>query len=312
MDLHATPYRYFLAIAETQSFGRAAERLNMSQPALSAGLKEFERRLGFALFSRTSRRVELTAQGKLFLGNARRMVAEAEWANRAANAIRDNRLLIGASLYTALIRERNDLTDRFMMEHPKVTMRISTLSDQAIMTDLQQERLELGIVLEHEETVSRGSSIEAPRSDRFERVVFASRQVMLLFPDEHPLARAPDVSLAALAGQEVVMINRSHGVSLAEEIADRFLANDIAPITPPEGHALAVERYAKIFRKPAICLGWFADQLPRAGGRMIPRRAEGLDIVTELALLRHGDGQRPGALSFWNMAQAAAKAASHG
>ena len=52
MDLHAKPYRCFLAIAEHGSFARAAEAANMSQPALSALIKEFERRLGFALFAR--------------------------------------------------------------------------------------------------------------------------------------------------------------------------------------------------------------------------------------------------------------------
>jgi DNA-binding transcriptional LysR family regulator len=66
---------------------RQKRKLHMSQPALSAAIKEFERRLGFALFSRSTRRVELTAQGKLFIGNARRMVSEAAMANRAADAM---------------------------------------------------------------------------------------------------------------------------------------------------------------------------------------------------------------------------------
>ncbi len=312
MDLNATPYRYFLAIAETQSFGRAAERLNLSQPALSAGLKEFERRLGFALFSRTSRRVELTAQGKLFLGNARRIVAEAEWANRAAAAIRDNRLLIGTSLYTALIPERTALTDRFLITHPTVLTRISTLSDQTIAADLKQERLELGVMLEHDVAVPRGSALGPPVSDPFERLVIASHPVAILFPEEHPLSRAPEISLSALAGQEVVMINRSHGVTLAEEIANRLLAHDVKIFNPPEGHALAVERYGKIFRKPAICLGWFGAQRPRDGGAMIPRLVEGLEVATKLVLLRHGDSHRPGAVAFWDFAQTFAGPANQG
>ena len=95
MDLDATPFRYFLTVAEERSFTRAAQLLHVSQPALSAQIREFERRLGFALFQRTSRRVELTAEGRLFLGNARRMVAEASWANQAAREIRDNELRIG-------------------------------------------------------------------------------------------------------------------------------------------------------------------------------------------------------------------------
>ena len=84
MDLDATPYRIFVTVADELSFTRASALLNVSQPALSARIREFERRLGFALFSRTSRRVELTVEGRLFLANARRMVMEASWASRAA------------------------------------------------------------------------------------------------------------------------------------------------------------------------------------------------------------------------------------
>jgi len=303
LDLNAAPYRYFLAVAETQSFSRAAERLHMSQPALSAGIKEFERRLGFALFSRSSRRVELTAQGKLFLGNARRMVSESEWANRAADAIRENPLLIGASLYTIVMADRHALTDRFMVEHPEVSMRISILSDQAIKTDLQQERLELGLVLEHEASGSRVSSVEAPHADALERFAVARRPVSILLPEEHPLAARPDLHLGAFEGEEVVMINRSHGVSLVEDIVDQFARHGIRAHRAPEGHALGVERYARIFRKPAVCLGWFPDQFPGERGAMVARRAAGLEVVTKLVLLRRRGTQRPGAARFWELAQ---------
>jgi DNA-binding transcriptional LysR family regulator len=303
VDLNATPYRYFLAVAETRSFGRAAERLHVSQPALSAGIREFERRLGFALFARTSRRVELTAQGRLFLGNARRMVAETEWANRAADAIRDNRLLIGTSPYTALIPERTVLTDRFMMTHPADPMRIVTLSETAVANELQQRRLELGIVLEPDVAVPRGSALGMAGADQFDRVVIAVRPVTVLFPDEHPLAHASRISLDALAGEAIVMINRSHGVQLAEEIADRLLAHEIHRFNPPEAHAIAVERYGQAFRKPAISLGWFDNQLPRDGGAMVARVVEGMDVMTRLVVLRHGDNHRPAAIAFWDMAR---------
>ena len=96
MDLDASPYRIFVTIADELSFTRASSLLNVSQPALSARIREFERRLGFALFFRTSRRVKLTPEGRLYLGNARRMVKEVAWASQAAREIRDNDLRIGA------------------------------------------------------------------------------------------------------------------------------------------------------------------------------------------------------------------------
>ena len=80
--------RYFVAVAEELHFGRAAERLHMSQSPLSRAIRELERDLGVVLFLRTTRHVELTPAGIALLGRARRALAEVdiavEEARRAA------------------------------------------------------------------------------------------------------------------------------------------------------------------------------------------------------------------------------------
>jgi DNA-binding transcriptional LysR family regulator len=76
MDLELRHLRYFVAVAETRNFTRAAERLHMAQPALSTRIRELEERLGVRLLDRTTRRVDLTPAGEELLGRARALLAE--------------------------------------------------------------------------------------------------------------------------------------------------------------------------------------------------------------------------------------------
>src|SRR6266545_4216228 len=72
--------RYFVAVAEELNFSRAAERLHMAQPPLSAAIRQLEQELGTQLLLRTTREVRLTDAGQVFLDGARRTLAELERA----------------------------------------------------------------------------------------------------------------------------------------------------------------------------------------------------------------------------------------
>src|ERR671934_2961564 len=84
MDVDIRLWRSFTTVAEELHYGRAAERLHITQPALSRQIRDLDRVLGVTLFDRTSRRVVLSRAGQAVLGQARRALAESGRAVRLA------------------------------------------------------------------------------------------------------------------------------------------------------------------------------------------------------------------------------------
>ncbi|MEH3101360.1 LysR family transcriptional regulator [Sphingomonas adhaesiva] len=291
MDLDARPYRAFIAVADTGSFSRAAEVLHVSQPALSAQIKEFERRLGFALFARSSRTVALTPEGRLFIDRARRLVTETDWANNAAREIRLNQLRIGAAHFTGDIAERNAVIDSFRHDEPDVPLRVLRRSPPQLHDDLDRGDVDVALLLDFAEDERGG--IDARGAIGW---ILAERPLALWIPVTHPLAHADGpVTAEALRDMPVGMIDRSHGVGVAEGVGRILLQSGATLRSLPEGDARSVARQCAQLGWCAIDLGWFGDS---GGGAMRSHKVEGWTAVTRLiALARPGD-RRDGARRF--------------
>jgi len=289
MDLDARPFRAFLAIAETRSFTRAAAMLNMSQPALSALVREFERRLGFPLFQRSSRRVELSTEGNLFIDRARRLVTETDWAINAAREIRTNQLRIGTAHFTGLIPERNELIDRFIMSAPDVPLRVLRRSPVQLGEDLASGAIDCAVLLD----IADDEPGAPPRPADFQRWIVGRRQVRLWVPAEHPLAAYASIDPAMLAGVDIGMLDRSHGVRIAERVGHALSQSGATISTMPEGDADALVRICRRAGKCAPDIGWF----PRAEG-MVSLPVVGWDVAVALVVDAPRDGRREGADRF--------------
>jgi DNA-binding transcriptional LysR family regulator len=190
--------RYFVAVAEELHFGRAARRLNLSQPPLSVQIRTLEREIGTPLLVRTQRRVELTEAGRVLLDEARRLLDQAEAAvvhvRRAAEGA-IGRLAIGFvstvdySILPPLVR-------RFRQKHPGIALKLLELTGDRQQALLQSGELDLGL-----------SILPSPGAGLTMRPVFREPLIAAV-PANHRLAGRRRTALRSLAQEPFIQFPR--------------------------------------------------------------------------------------------------------
>ncbi len=206
MELRAL--RSFLAVAEELHFGRAAERVGVSQPSLSQHIARLEAELGTALFQRTSRRVRLTPAGAALVPGARRALIEVQ---RGARAARDaaggstGELVIGA-LGSALNGMLPALVRVFTAQAPDVAIDLRQLDTAEQLAALQDRRLDVGFIRSAEP--APGLVVTS----------VAEEPLVAVLPADHPLAAGATVALEALADQPFVLWPRQASVGFYDEV----------------------------------------------------------------------------------------------
>ncbi len=180
--------RSFIAVAEERQFRRAAERIGLSQPALSAQLRELEKFLGAALLSRTTRSVHLTAEGEKFLLRARNILADLDSAVlevRDHASLRRGRLAV-AAIPSVASRILPAVVADFMRRFPGIDVQMIELGAQDVQRCVAGGNADLGIAA----APDRNSELSFSRlmTDRFVGLV----------PKNSPLARRERVELKSL------------------------------------------------------------------------------------------------------------------
>jgi LysR family cyn operon transcriptional activator len=139
--------RYFLAVAETAHFTRAAAKLHVTQPTLSHQIRQLEEQMGLPLFDRVGRRVKLTTAGETLLPHARKVLRELEDAQVALNEL--NGLKRGL-LRVGIVQTVNacvipEIVARFSAEHDGIRVECGEMAVADIESDLEAGKLDLGI-----------------------------------------------------------------------------------------------------------------------------------------------------------------------
>lgn len=189
--------RYFLAIAETSSFTRAAAALHLTQPTLSHQIKQLEQMVGTALFDRVGRKVRLTEPGRLFREHAERALEE---VSSATAALAELQGLMRGVLRLGVFQSFNSsllppILAGFSARYPRVAVRVRQLPTREMEELLIQGELDLGI------------AYVQPDSDRILAEQLFDERLMLVVSESHRYAARRELHLKQLGDQPLALLS---------------------------------------------------------------------------------------------------------
>lgn len=222
MNIELRHLRYFVAVAEDLHFGKAANRLGISQPPLSQQILALEREIGARLFERSNRRVELTNAGENFLKEAKEVLERVDIAAVRAERIHRGQvgeLRVGFFGSAPFVEEFQKLVFDFRAEHSDVDLILEEMPTYQQVDAILDGRLDLGFVRPLQ-----------PKPESIQSVEISREKLMVVMRKDHPLAvRQGDLSVADLADEPMVLYASSIGSGLYQKIVDLCRDSGFAP-----------------------------------------------------------------------------------
>lgn len=192
--------RYFVGVGEEEHFGRAANRLHVAQPPLSRQIQDLERELGFPLFDRLPRGVRLTAAGKLFLNDARRILQDVDEAKRRAERIalgKAGTLRIGIATAVSWHGLVVNAFREFRRRQPDVELVLHHLVSVHQVEAVLSDRLDAGF-----------AAAVTPWHEDLEHRQFALDRMVLAVAKGHPLTKRGRIRLRDLRDTPFIWFHR--------------------------------------------------------------------------------------------------------
>ncbi|MFE7166659.1 LysR family transcriptional regulator [Streptomyces sp. NPDC057616] len=243
-DVHVRDLRYFVTVAEELHFTRAAERLYVSQPALSKQIRALERQLGVELLRRDRHGVALTAAGTALLPHARRVLDA--WA-RGASAMEQARAALRSTLVVGMSTSPGRggllpaIRSRFTAAHPEAAVRLRQVSWEDPTAGLADGDADVAFVW-----------LPLPDQERFAWTVVAEEPRHVALPESHPLAGRSAIDFADLADEPFLALPPETG-----PLRDHWLALEERAGRPPRiGAEIASteETYEALVAGLGVCL----------------------------------------------------------
>ncbi|BCW90397.1 HTH-type transcriptional regulator BenM [Alphaproteobacteria bacterium SO-S41] len=286
MPIDVTLILHFVAVAEELSFRKAAERLQVAQPWLSRQIAKLEAEIGFRLFNRTTRRVELTEKGARLLAKARVLAREVE-ATRTLGTLlareAPDRLRIGVPFFALRVRARLKIFQRFRDRHPAVELEMRNGDLRKLHQDLVNGEID-GLFSTGPVDVSG-----------LEVLTLIETGLEAVLNSNDPLLSKASLAVSDLRGKPLVVFPRHTNPGLYDELFGLL-----------EGHAgrlieTAEFRYTnKLDGLNAISIvpGW--SPAPARNG--VRRPLSGCDSISRFQFIKREDAQTEAMDAFWEIA----------
>lgn len=214
--------KYFVMAAEEKNISRAAERLFVSQPAVSRQIKDLEDELGLPLFVRKPNGLSLTEAGATALAHAREIMRQANGMTEAMQALakrRDCMTIKVGFLPTALPGFLTKAMRELHRKHTNLKVQIYDMPPPQQEQALRNGEIDLGLIGDPDASVRRDFHVETIR-----RV-----DVAMIVPDDHPLAKRKSVELAEFADDIFVTLHEKQFPGRPAMMAEMFCKAGINP-----------------------------------------------------------------------------------
>jgi len=211
--------RYFTVLAEEKHFGRAAQRLSVSQPPLSLMLKQLEAELGVKLFDRNSRNVALTPAGEALQREALFLLRRAEETRRLVKAVSEGeggRLRVGFG-GSMLYRGLPDIVARLRTQLPTTELLLRELNSVEQIAAFRRDEIDIGF------TFGRGIP------DGLSGFRYHSEPFVACLPGGHKHSRAKSVRLSKLEHEDFIFFARDFSPDYHQSIVASCLASGFSP-----------------------------------------------------------------------------------
>jgi DNA-binding transcriptional LysR family regulator len=205
--------RYFVQVAEELHFGRAAQRLGISQPPLSQQIRALEDELGIFLFERTSRRVELTEAGTLFLVEARRTLDQAAHAIQVARRAQRGELgeiVIGFTPSAPFTPVISRALFEYRKAYPEVHLTLSEMGRERQIEAMLERRMDIGFL--------RGLELPALPRPIVGTALFEEPLLVAMRADHRLAQQDTPLRVTDLALERLVIYERDPGAGFNEQV----------------------------------------------------------------------------------------------